>query len=115
MLIEQTMTAIPETISPAKRWLLGWALYFAGCGGQVQGPAVPSDAKDAAVDAAARVCVEAGVTESGAARPIPLGVYGACSSNVVEKGRTAVGPGGSLTLSESNGALTVDVGKGVFA
>jgi hypothetical protein len=84
----------------------------------VHGAAIQSDASDGSVDdgpadAADTACLESGISDSGA--PIPLGVYASCSSAVVEANSLATGAGGSLTVTETNGALTVEVGKKVFA
>jgi hypothetical protein len=58
-------------------------------------------------------CIDAGATVS--ATPIPLGVYSKCDTTAVEGNETAGGPGGTVTLTESNGVLDVEIGSDAFA
>jgi len=89
------------------------------CGGDLRGGATEPDASpaDAARDASApsHACVEASEASDGAT-PLPLGLYTQCSASVVDSSLTAGGdPTGTLTLTESDGVLTVALGEGLFA
>jgi hypothetical protein len=86
-------------------------------GGATQGDASPqADAGDAS--STSRVCIAAGDGSAGATS-IPLGSYSQCTggaSNLSTILQSAGGePTGALTLTESNGLLSVALGDGLFA
>jgi hypothetical protein len=59
-------------------------------------------------------CVDATRAVARAEAAIPLGVYTACASKVVEGGGTVEGAGGTISVASNGGALTIEIGKGVL-
>ncbi len=76
-----------------------------------------NDASPAFSDASAPsyTCAEAREASAGAT-PLPLGVYTKCTGSAVDSNESAGGDTtGTLTLTESNGVLSVALGEGLFA
>ncbi len=94
--------------------------------GAIESAATPLDASPAGAtadtstvhsDAAARSysCAEAREASAGSAS-LPLGIYTKCTGSAVAANESAGGDAtGTLTLTESNGVLSVALGEGLFA
>jgi hypothetical protein len=102
-----------------------WGCMVA-CGGAVQGAATHPDASPAgdtgATSTALSDASEPSYTRAQAreastgAPPLPIGVYTKCTGSAVASNESAGGDAtGTLTLTESNGILSVALGEGLFA